>query len=194
MATFGIQVTGVDRVLKRMADLPGKLDRAQQVAVLRGTIAMERAWRKKATGEVLKVRTGAYRAAINKTAPAKTARGWEGVVGSKRGASEKYAAIHETGGTIRAKKKLLAIPLSRTKAGVARDSTPLDYPDGFWFKSRRGNILFGVADGRGGVTPLFLGLPSVKIPARRPMGRSFDEIRPTVLAEFDALVKRATSA
>ncbi len=43
-----------------------------------------------------------------------------------------YAGIHEHGGTITAKRgKFLAIPLDKTKAGVARRVSPRDYPNTF---------------------------------------------------------------
>ena len=46
---------------------------------------------------------------------------------------------------IEAKDKLLTIPIGAglTESGVARYDSPRDVPDGFWFKSKAGNILFG---------------------------------------------------
>jgi len=64
---------------------------------------------------------------------------------------------------IEAKSKLLTIPIAEglTEKGVARYKSPRDVPDGFWFKSKAGNILFGRSIGKGQLELLFVGKKSV---------------------------------
>jgi hypothetical protein len=83
----------------------------------------------------------------------------------------KYARIQDEGGTIRAKKKCLAIPLKGVKMRAR------DYPDAFVITSKKGNVLLvqqkwgkvrgGENSVRKGLTPLFLLKPEVHLPATR---------------------------
>lgn len=159
MATFGVQVTGVEKVLQRMKDLPGKLDEAEKRAVLRGQVQMTRKWKENVSGPILKVRTTAYRSSIQPAPIDKTAQGYEGRVGIIRGKAEKYAPVHEFGATI------------RPKASNVRGRLAFRIPGVGWRSAT-----------------------SVTIPARRPMGRSFDEIRPVLLEQFAASVKRVVDS
>jgi phage gpG-like protein len=103
---FGIQVLGVDEVSRKLKDLPAKLDRAEQRATNVLAVKAQSSWKRKATGDLLKVRTGAYRAAINAAPAVKVAPGgYEAVVGSRQGPASKYAPVHEYGATIRPKNK-----------------------------------------------------------------------------------------
>lgn len=78
-------------------------------------------------------------------------------------------AIHETGGVIRAKKaKYLTIPLpdALDGRGVPLRKRARDWDKTFVARSKRGNLLVFRKDKNGGVTPLYLLKPSVRIPAR----------------------------
>jgi phage gpG-like protein len=79
------------------------------------------------------------------------------------GSNVKYAAIHERGGTIRAKGKFLAIPLPGAKSGVGSGVSPRNYPKGELFPvtSKRGNLILMSKSG-----PKFVLKRSVKIPKR----------------------------
>lgn len=115
-------------------------------------------------------------------------------IGDLRGAyfsTSRYAAIHETGGTITGKGKLLAIPLAaaRTAAGVGRYPSPLrqtlpaSFPGGtFVRRSRAGNlILFGRTVKGADPTPLFVLKQSVTIPARLGTQETWEkEVVPTI--------------
>jgi len=70
-----------------------------------------------------------------------------------------YAGINDDGGTIVSKGKLLTIPLP----GVT--GTIRDY-DGFFFNSKRGNLLFGQKVGKNSLRPLFVLKNRIVIPAR----------------------------
>lgn len=195
-ALFGIEVLGLDKTAKVLADLPAKLERAETRAVNRLVIRAERSFRRRVSGDVLKVRTGAYRASISRQLAEKhPVSGIQGTVGVAKGPASPYARIHETGGTIRAKGTLLAIPLPSllTKAGVARSKSPRDFPDGFWFTSKAGNAIFAIREGEK-LTPLFVGKPSVVIPQRRPLGQTLDEIKPLMRETFEEEVRRAVGA
>ena len=79
----------------------------------------------------------------------------------------KYAAIHQFGGIIRAKRaKYLAIPLSTTPAGVARGGPRTVQGKTFVQRSKRGNLLIFKANEGGGATPLFVLKKQVTIPKR----------------------------
>lgn len=217
MTAFAFNVLGADRVISHLASLPGKLDDAERRATERGGLHMVAAWKEKAR-TVLHKRTGGYAKSITKgPVERRTFEGWETGQGARwqvrvgiyeNAVAEKYARIHEygsaglPGGVIRPKegRKLLAIPTSKTKAGVARDSSPRDYKDGFWttlgdVASKKDMLFFVVPRGAGPnatLDVLFLGVPSVKIPARRPMGLAKEAIQPKVQEEYAALVKQVS--
>ncbi|QIG76086.1 putative morphogenesis protein [Rhizobium phage RHph_I4] len=78
-------------------------------------------------------------------------------------------AIHETGGVITAKRsKYLTIPLPAAMdgRGVPLRKRARDWDKTFVARSRRGNLLIFRKEAGGGVTPLYLLKPSVRIPAR----------------------------
>ena len=119
------------------------------------------------SGQALKRRTGTLSRAIE---------GWllkpfEAVIGiHKRSAAlvHKYAwLLSDEEKTITPKNaKFLAIPIGEglTKAGVARYKSPRDVPDGFFIKSKAGNLLFGYKKGkRGKFRALFVLVKSVFI-------------------------------
>jgi hypothetical protein len=84
-------------------------------------------------------------------------------------------AIHETGGTIKAKRsKYLTIPLpaAMDSRGVPLRKRARDWDKTFVARSKRGNLLIFRKDKNGGVTPLYLLKPSVRIPARLGMEKA----------------------
>lgn len=76
-------------------------------------------------------------------------------VGGKK--SVVYAFIQDRGGTIRAKGKKLTIPLGHTVGRVA------DFPDGFFVRSKKGNVLYCRREQRK-LIPLFVLKDEVNIP------------------------------
>lgn len=87
-----------------------------------------------------------------------------------------YARIQEEGGTIRPKgHPFLTIPMPGVKGVIA------NYPDGFFFKSKRGNLLYGTTTGKKGkLKPLFLLKPQVTLPARRWFSTPIAQRRPAL--------------
>jgi len=87
-------------------------------------------------------------------------------IGNRMG-SEKYGwQLTEETKTITPKNKYLAIPIMDNltdDAGVARFRSPLQVPGGFFFTSKKGNLLFGVKGDDGGVKPLFAMKESVTV-------------------------------
>lgn len=58
----------------------------------------------------------------------------------------KYANLQEYGGTVLpVKGKYLALPIGAAlgRRGIPKKAGPRDYPEGFFFTSKRGNLLFG---------------------------------------------------
>jgi len=86
--------------------------------------------------------------------------GYHGEVGTGVGRAKNvvYAYIQDKGGTIRKKNKMLTIPLGDTKGTIA------NFPDGFFVKSKKGNVLYCYRDGKQ-LKPLFLLKDEVNIPA-----------------------------
>ncbi|MEA3367986.1 MAG: hypothetical protein U9R68_07720 [Planctomycetota bacterium] len=112
------------------------------------------------SGQYLKVRTGNLRRAVD---------GWmasdlDGVVGvpADRPVQDYMYLLGDETKTIRPKRaKFLAIPIGEnlTSAGVPRFDSPRDVPDGFFFRSKAGQLLFGHRKGktsRARVRPLFV--------------------------------------
>jgi len=85
-----------------------------------------------------------------------------------------YADIQERGGTIRPKgHPFLTIPMPGVKGRIA------NFPGGFFFKSKKGNLLYSGPTGKGGkLKPLFLLKPQVTLPARRWFSTPIAERRP----------------
>src|SRR6188474_2692263 len=104
-----------------------------------------------------------------------------------------YARIHELGGEIKPKKgRYLAIPLKALRRGAAGGSSlsPKDFPfGGFFFRSKKGNLIYAVREKgtQGRVIPLFVMKESVRIPRRPVWAVTMANQRPQILARFDAL-------
>jgi phage gpG-like protein len=91
----------------------------------------------------------------------------------------KYAAIHEYGGTITAKRsKYLAIPIHpslKTAAGIAKVPGPRSVPGLFFITSKKGNHLLVKSVGKN-IEPWYLLRKSVSIPARPYMQPALEHI------------------
>jgi hypothetical protein len=89
--------------------------------------------------------------------------------GVGRGLASKYARIQDEGGTIHKKDKMLTIPLPGVKGTIR------NFPGGFFFKSKAGNVLYvmprwkkvrgGENSKSAGFTPLFVLKDQVTLPA-----------------------------
>lgn len=111
-----------------------------------------------------------------------------------------YAHIHEHGGTITPKAaQYLTIPLpgaTGLTAGRGPGRRIRDFPGGFFFRSRAGNLIYARGRGRG-LPPLtlFLLRKSVRIPARPVWSESAKAIAPAIASRFrravDAIVRAA---
>jgi len=106
-----------------------------------------------------------------------------------------YAGVHEFGATIRPTRgRYLAIPLGAARSGAAGGVSkgPRDFAGGFFFRSRAGNLLFGVRTGGrvGRLIPLFVLKESVRIPARPVWGVT----RANQLPRFRERVRAMTHA
>lgn len=119
MAAVGIEVVGLERTERYMADVGKKIDGVSQRVVSRGALRIARAHKVNASGRVLKVRSGEYRAAINATPATRTANGWEARAGVRQGPASPYARVHETGATIRPKRGMwLTFPILSPGGGM----------------------------------------------------------------------------
>lgn len=124
----------------------------------------------------LSVRTGALRRAVKSkvsTRPPASAALFVFV-----DSTAPYAAIHETGGTVRPKRsKFLAIPVGKalTKAGVTKGAfrRPREIHNLFFTKTKKGNFVLAVARKGGGIEVLFALKRIVKIPPRLGFAKTF---------------------
>lgn len=116
---LGIQVLGATEVAQKLSGLPQKLDLAERRAVQRGALKAESVWKRKASGDVLHVRTGAYRVAINAGPVESDAGRIQARVGSRRGPASKYAPVHEFGAVIVPKTKPYLVFKTRDGAWVS---------------------------------------------------------------------------
>ena len=200
MALLELKTFGLDRLGHRLSELPKRIDEAAKRGIHKAALLVHRRVQERLTGrgpgnESLHVRSGKLLQALNTSAPEFVSGSWQARVGFRQGPAGKYAPVHEYGATIRAKKRLLAIPtrFARTAAGVARTITPRDY-EGFW-TTRLGSkhysspIFFGTAGGR--LLPLFIGKREVRIPARKPLRASLSERRQVIRDTVREEVTRA---
>jgi phage gpG-like protein len=94
---FSIQVDGQQEVVARFTSMPSKLHAALTKKIWTLAIELATRVRKKLSGEVLQVRTGALRASINEDVQTTT----NSVVARVYSSGDvKYAGIHEFGGVI----------------------------------------------------------------------------------------------
>ncbi len=145
------------------------------------------------TGQALKRRSGALARAVD---------GWlaspgDGVVGVRPGSAvDDYAwLLTDEQKTITPKKgRYLTIPIGEnlTGSGVARFSSPRQVPDGFFIKSKRGQLLFGYRKGktsRAKFRPLFVLVKSVFIQGSGALydgvTESLDDISREIETEID---------
>jgi hypothetical protein len=114
-----------------------------------------------------------------------TGSSWESLRGSIGGVS--YLGIHEYGGTIRSKGKLLTIPLPAAKARTGQ-APPFarQWKNTFVATSRAGNLLIFQRRGRE-IIPLYLLVERVTIPPRLGM-------RETLRSQIPYFLDRATTA
>lgn len=107
-----------------------------------------------------------------------------------------YARIHETGGTIRPRRRQwLTVPLQDYPHGTR--ITDARFQGGFFFRSRRGSLLFGKRRARGGVEPLWSLRKQVTIPAQRyvtkALAGSRDRVRAEVVQAITDAANRASA-
>lgn len=111
-------------------------------------------------------------------------------------AGTSYANLQEYGGEIKPRNgKYLALPIGKALGprGIPRKKGPREYPDGFFFTSKRGNLLFGVRSGRGKrkrIEPLYLLRTSVYVPPRLGFSSTWDRLGPNRVLRVGNAVKR----
>lgn len=153
-------------------------------------------------GDKLKRRTGQL-ATRTKVVTGLTASKGKGIAVEIQSRDVPYASIQESGGTIRAKNKLLTVPLpaALTNAGVLRKTAAEFRKDPGPFgrtgiiKSKKGNLLVvgfprgpsRVRGARNAFTPLFVLKKSVEIPASEWASSATDEALP----ELPAVIRQA---
>lgn len=101
-------------------------------------------------------------------------------------------SVHETGATIRARGKLLAIPLEAalTSRGTPKKRGPRAWRNTFVARSRKGNLLI-FQKKAGKIIPLYVLKDRVKIPRRLGLGITMDKAAPVYIERvFDKAVRQ----
>lgn len=153
------------------------------------------------TGFILSVRSGNLRNSIGSRIVS-TNNGVLGIVGSgvRTGKRMIYANILETGGVIVPKnKQWLTIPteFARTPSGVGRFTAPDVFEGRTRFKGAviLDNVIFGINPGKGSkITPLFILKKSVKIPPKRYMSKTLEQMQGRLLAVMSGTIERALAS
>ena len=165
----------------RLASAPGELKARVATELVRAGLLGVREAKHRATGNRgPSVRSGRLRASIKSVVDKPHLILWL----QAGGRQVRYAAAQEYGADIRAKGKMLAIPLTaaKTAAGVSRGG-PRTYGDLFPIRSKRGSLLLVRQDG-GGIVPMFVLKDRVVIKAR-------PYLRPGIEAAKKSLSKEA---
>lgn len=163
-------------------------------AMLHAVNLVERKLKLNLTGQILNVRTGKLRQSIGSRVFFSDT-GITGLVGSgvRTGKRMIYANIHETGGTIVPKrKKWLTIPLdaAKTRSGAPRRAKALDWKDTFIIRTKSGQLLIVRKDGKKKLTPLYVLKKSVKIPKRRYLSKTMQQMEKRVLIVLGAHIEK----
>ncbi len=105
-------------------------------------------------------------------------------------------SVHETGATIRARGKLLAIPLEAAldNRGLPKKRGPRAWRNTFVARSKKGNLLI-FQKKAGKIIPLYVLKKSVKIPRRLGLGVTMDKAAPIYIERvFDKAVRQLAKA
>ena len=105
-------------------------------------------------------------------------------------------SVHETGATIRARGKLLAIPLQAAldSRGVPRKRGPRAWKNTFVARSKKGNLLI-FQKKAGKIIPLYVLKDRVKIPRRLGLGLTLEKAAPVYIERvFDKAVRQLVKA
>ena len=101
-------------------------------------------------------------------------------------------SVHETGATIRARGKLLAIPLQAALngRGIPKKRGPRAWKNTFVARSKKGNLLIFQKQ-FGSIIPLYVLKKQVKIPKRLGLGLTMDKAAPIYIERvFDKAVRQ----
>lgn len=138
-------------------------------------------------GQTLSMRSGRGMTSILRSVDVKGTT-WETLSGSIGG--NRYLAIHETGGTIVAKKQFLTIPLPAALTSRGEEIRPApQWEDTFVGRSQAGNLLIFQRRGAG-IVPLYVLKSSVYIPARLGMRSTIEKRMPYFAAKVADAVAR----
>lgn len=187
---FEASFDGLAELTRKFETLPAKLDQAERNTVRRASLEALREFKQNLSPPTLRRRSGHLADSANAAEPIKGPLGWSAAVGYRKGDIDSYARVQEgvdkagnyvDSTTIRAKKRLLAIPIDEalTAAGLPRYSGPREFGQGvnqlggpgFWMKFNA-SLFFVVPSGKGKNARLhflFLGVPQVTIRGKRPL-------------------------
>lgn len=182
---------GLARAIKAHEALPGKLDQVTRTNVKRTTLAAAAEIRALASGPVIKVRSGRYRASVRHRIEADGKTGYAGP-------NVEYAAQIEYGGKIRPKNKdWLTIPLrgAKTRAGVLRGGAR-QFRGTFFHRTADGRLflLGSPTDGSDSTVLLFRLVKEVNQKGKRVVGKARENIAPQAGSRFRTDVRTTLRA
>lgn len=160
-------------VMRRALQLVAKEMKAQHASGWNGQVVNQSADLQRRSGD-----------SLNAMAKSISVKGSGNLANLQGQISTGFWAIHETGGTIRARSQYLTIPLpaAMDSRGVPLRKRARDWDNTFVKMSKRGNLLIFRSEGRGRIIPLYLLKNSVTIRPRLGMERA---ILDTALPYFE---------
>jgi len=197
MIDLKIDKRDVDKLMRKLKNIDiSKRPKILLQGLKRAAIMVERKLKANVSGRILKRRTGHLAKSIQNKVIVQD-KNISAVIGSgvRTGKRLPYANIHETGGAITPKNvRFLTIPLKEnlTPAGTARFTARElfeDYPGdvfigkGVIFLKKRGNK----------VSPMFALKKSVRIPQRRYLSRTVEQMRKRVISVLKGSIERGLS-
>jgi phage gpG-like protein len=167
-------IEGIQEALNNLEKIDNKLFELINKALHEKLSKVEAIMQKKVSGQVLRRRTGELSRSIKSLVVGTNLTNLYGEISI----SVPYAAIHEYGGTIKAKNaKYLTIPLpsNQTPSGVMKKTARQVIEEGgFTAKSKKGNLLMFGKKGQD-IEPLFALKKQVDIPARLGFRETFED-------------------
>ncbi len=164
--------TNADKVARNLKEMPGRLHSGLDKQMKAATKMLVKEIKERISGDILKIRSGKLRDSINQRVDRETNK----IIG-RVGTNLIYARTHEYGATIKAKNKpYLVFPISEYDTAKKRFTGPGLTKAGLRSYSKKAK--------KGGQ---WVKVKQVKIPARQPFKKSFDN-------KFEAMRERLNVA
>jgi len=190
------EIIGLDELLEYTNDLPGHLFEEAKGEYQKSSLALQKTMTDRVSGIVLKRRTGQLARSFNSKVTGETLK----TLGASVYTTSPYAPMHESGGTIEAKRAYMMLPggpylnipssANKTPAGVMRRSATEVFAAGAYIaKISAPKAKYAVFE-KGSGLPMFWLVKSVDIPARLGMKKEAGDEASTLLSNLHDAMQR----